>query len=56
MMNRDENPARPKPEQIRQASIASDSGESRRVLYPVDPSSKGTWVGVNEQGVTLALM
>jgi hypothetical protein len=56
MMNRDESPARPKPEQIRQASIEGVDGAVRRVLYPVDPGSNGTWIGTNDQGVVLALM
>jgi hypothetical protein len=56
MMNRDESPKRPKPEQIRQASIEGVDGAVRRVLYPVDPGSSGTWVGTNDQGVVLALM
>lgn len=56
MMNRDESPARPQPDQIRQATVEGEGAEARRVLYPVDPSSNGTWVGANDKGVVLALM
>jgi hypothetical protein len=56
MMNRDESPLRPKPEQIRQASIEGLDGATRRILYPLDPASNGTWLGANDQGVVLALM
>jgi hypothetical protein len=56
MMNRDESPLRPKPEQIKQAVIEGADGAPRRVIYPVDPSSQGTWIGANDQGVALALM
>jgi len=56
MMNRDEQPSRAKPEQIRQANVEGSEGGTRKVIYPVDPSSGGTWVGANGQGVALALM
>ncbi len=56
MMNRDESPQRPKPEQIRQASIEGADAALRRVVYPVDPASNGTWVGANDKGVVLAVM
>jgi hypothetical protein len=56
MMNRDESPQRPKPEQIKQTVIEGSDGVGRRVIYPVDPVSQGTWIGANDQGVVLALM
>jgi hypothetical protein len=56
MMNRDESPLRPKPEQIRQAVVEGSDGVGRRVIYPVDPTSQGTWIGANDRGVVLAVM
>lgn len=56
MMNRDESPLRDKPEQIKQATIEGADGAGRRVLYPVDPRSQGTWIGTNDLGVTLCVM
>jgi hypothetical protein len=56
MMNRDESPLRPKPEQIKQSVLEGSDGIARRVIYPVDPTSQGTWIGANDKGVVLALM
>jgi hypothetical protein len=56
MMNRDESPARPHPEDIRQATVLGAGDKPLRVAYPVDPLSSGTWVGANDHGVALALM
>lgn len=56
MMNRDESPLRPKPEDIKQAVVEAAEGGGRRVIFPVDPSSQGTWIGANDQGVVIALM
>jgi uncharacterized protein with NRDE domain len=56
MMNRDESPLRPKPEDIKQAVVEGAEGVGRRVIYPVDPSSQGTWIGANDKGVVIALM
>lgn len=56
MMNRDESPLRPKPEDIKQAIVEGSDGVGRRVIYPVDPSSQGTWIGANDKGVVIALM
>lgn len=30
--------------------------DDRRCIYPVDPCSGGTWIGVNDAGLTLALL
>jgi hypothetical protein len=30
--------------------------ECRRAMFPVDPTSQGTWVGVNDVGLTVALL
>ncbi len=56
MMNRDESPLRPKPEDIKQAVLEGAEGVGRRVIFPVDPNSQGTWIGANDKGVVIALM
>jgi len=55
MMNRDESPLRPAPETVAQPALEGPSG-ARRVLYPVDPSSGGTWVGLSERGTGFCLL
>ncbi|HTB34720.1 MAG TPA: NRDE family protein [bacterium] len=55
MMNRDESPLRPAPETLAQPVLDGPSGP-RRVLYPVDPSSQGTWVGMSERGASFCLL
>jgi Transport and Golgi organisation 2 len=30
--------------------------EARRALFPVDPASEGTWIGVNDTGLAIALL
>ena len=55
MMNRDESPSRPAPETLAQPVLEGPSGP-RRVLYPVDPASQGTWVGISERGTSFALL
>jgi hypothetical protein len=55
MMNRDESPARPAPETLAQP-VLDGPGGPRRVLYPVDPSSGGTWVGMSERGTGFCLL
>nr|HTB35218.1 NRDE family protein [bacterium] len=55
MMNRDESPLRPAPETLAQP-VLDGPGGPRRVLYPVDPSSGGTWIGVSERGPGFCLL
>jgi hypothetical protein len=55
MMNRDESPLRPAPETLAQPVLEGPSGP-RRVLYPVDPSSQGTWIGMSERGAAFCLL
>lgn len=45
--NRDEQRTRP---------IALPPTEHENALYPVDPQGNGTWLAVNKQGVSLALL
>jgi hypothetical protein len=51
MCNRDERVTRPMA--IAPQRVTADSVGA---LYPVDPQSGGTWVGVNDAGVTIALL
>jgi uncharacterized protein with NRDE domain len=30
--------------------------EARRAVFPVDPTSEGTWIGVNDSGLVIALL
>lgn len=53
MMNRDESPSRPPATEM--AGLAGDDGVVR-ALFPVDPPSGGSFVGVNAQGVSFALL
>jgi hypothetical protein len=55
MMNRDESPLRPAPETVAQPVIDGPRGP-RRALYPVDPKSGGTWVGVSDRGPAFCLL
>ena len=55
MMNRDESQSRPAPETLAQPVLEGPSGP-RRVLYPVDPSSQGTWVGMSDRGTSYGLL
>jgi hypothetical protein len=55
MMNRDESPLRPAPQTLAQPVLDGPSGP-RRVIYPVDPSSQGTWVGASERGASFCLL
>ena len=52
MMNRDESPLRPQSDELRQVAL----GQMGNALYPVDPVSQGTWIGVNDRGLAFALM
>jgi len=49
--NRDERRERPAA-----TSPTVQTVEGRRAIYPVDPISQGTWVAVNDVGLTLALL
>lgn len=51
LFNRDERRARPEAEPPREHTL-SDT----RALYPTDPQGGGTWMGVNEFGLTLCLL
>jgi hypothetical protein len=55
MMNRDESPSRPAPETLAQPVLDGPSG-ARRVIYPVDPTSGGTWVAASERGAAFCLL
>ncbi len=55
-MNRDESPKREPVESLRQTAVDASEGKRRRVLYPLDPPSDGTWIGVNDQGLVACLM
>lgn len=55
-MNRDESPKREPVESLRQTTVDGGEGARRRVLYPLDPPSDGTWIGVNDQGIVACLM
>jgi hypothetical protein len=51
MCNRDERVARPVAEPPRRVTIAG-----LEAMFPVDPQSGGTWIGVNEAGLAIALL
>lgn len=51
-MNRDENPSRASSE----AEFFAGQTGALAWAYPLDPSSGGTWIGINNQGVLLALL
>src|SRR5258708_7283063 len=51
-MNRDENPSRGA--EARKIVRSGSSGSA--ALYPLDPISQGTWIGINEHGLLLALL
>jgi hypothetical protein len=52
LMNRDESPERPAALDLKRGH--SDSGLEH--AYPVDAKSRGTWIGANARGLSLALM
>ncbi len=47
--NRDE-------QRIRVPAIPPTFNQSKNAIYPIDPQGGGTWIGVNQQGLTLALL
>jgi hypothetical protein len=47
--NRDE-------QRTRVGAIPPSINESLNAIFPVDPQGKGTWIAVNKQGLTLALL
>ena len=51
MCNRDERMARPVAEGPRRVNVAG-----MEATFPADPRSGGTWIGVNEAGLTVALL
>lgn len=53
MMNRDESPSRPPATEM--AGLAGGDGVVT-ALYPVDPPSQGSFIGVNAAGVSFALL
>lgn len=51
MMNRDELRTRP-----RALAPAIHSFAPRSILMPLDPTSQGTWIGINDRGIYAALL
>ena len=49
--NRDEQHSRPAASSPRRCNVGT-----RTALFPVDPVGGGTWIGVNDAGLTLALL
>ena len=47
--NRDE-------QRSRLPTIPPKFNQTRNAIYPVDPQGEGTWLAVNQQGLTLALL
>lgn len=47
--NRDEQHSRP-------LAIVPELNNNLKAIYPVDPQGKGTWIAVNQHGLTLALL
>jgi hypothetical protein len=47
--NRDE-------QRSRLVAIPPKLNQARNAIYPVDPQGKGTWLAVNQQGLTMALL
>lgn len=56
MLNRQAASSQGRVQAIEQCSVEGSDGQARRLLYPVDPLSGGTWVGVNDAGTAFALI
>lgn len=55
MMNRDESPQRLPAQALRLSRLDGVCGPIQ-TLFPVDGAAGGTWIGVNEDGISFALM
>jgi len=47
--NRDE-------QRSRQIALTPEINKENQAIYPIDPQGKGTWLAVNQQGLSLALL